>query len=142
MKTIITSGYFNPLHTGHISYLNEAKKLGDKLVVIVNNDEQVKLKGSKPFMDEQDRLTIIENLKCVDIAIISKSNDKSVCYDLQNIRYFFPYDELVFAKGGDRTIDNIPEVPVCRDNNIDMIFDIGGKKIISSSDILKRSEIE
>jgi cytidyltransferase-like protein len=138
MKSIITSGYFNPLHTGHISYLNEAKKLGDRLIVIVNNDEQVKLKGSKPFMEEQDRLKIIENLKCVDIAISSKSSDKSVCEDLRNIRLFFPYDELIFAKGGDRTIDNIPEVDTCKENDIIMTFDVGCKKVTSSSDILKR----
>lgn len=138
MRTIITSGYFNPLHTGHISYLNEAKKLGDRLIVVVNNDDQVKLKGSKPFMEEQERLKIIENLKCVDIAIISKSSDKSVCEDLRNIRVFFPYDELVFAKGGDRTIDNIPEVETCRENNINMSFGIGCEKTTSSSDILKK----
>jgi len=138
MKTIITSGYFNPLHTGHISYLNEAKKLGDRLIVIVNNDEQVKLKGSKPFMEEQDRLNIIENLKSVDIAIVSKSEDKSVCEDLRRIRLFFPFDELIFAKGGDRTIDNIPEVDTCKDNNIQMIFGVGCEKTTSSSDILKK----
>lgn len=138
MKIVITSGYFNPLHSGHISYLDEAAELGDKLVVIVNNDEQVKLKGSKEFMDEFERELIVEHLKPVWFTWISKSKDGSVCEDLRLLRAIHPDDELVFAKGGDRTLDNIPEVQTCKENNIEMVFDVGCKKVQSSSALLKK----
>jgi cytidyltransferase-like protein len=137
MKYIITSGYFNPLHSGHISYLNNAAGLGDKLIVIVNNDKQVQIKGSKEFMCDSERLLIIQSLKGVDYAFLSKSDDGSICRDLEDLRKEYPKDELVFAKGGDRTIDNIPEVQICKDNNIQMVFDVGCKKTQSSSELLK-----
>jgi cytidyltransferase-like protein len=137
-KIIITSGYFNPLHTGHISYLREAGWLGDKLIVIVNNDKQVSIKGSKPFMREDDRVVIVGSLKTVDEAHLSISQDGSVCKDLERIREEYPNDELIFAKGGDRTLDNIPEVDICRRNNIKMVFDIGCKKVTSSSEMLSK----
>jgi len=137
MKIVITSGYFNPLHTGHVSYLRDAADIGDKLIVIVNNDKQVELKGSKVFMNETDRSIIVGSLKYVDYVYISCSTDGSVCEDLCRLRAEYPNDCLIFAKGGDRTKDNIPEVPVCESNNILMVFDVGCKKVTSSSEILK-----
>ncbi len=136
MKIVIASGYFNPIHSGHISYLEEAQKLGDRLFVFVNNDEQVKLKGSKPFMTADERLIIVEALRCVNRAFLSGSRDSSVCYDLENMRMMFPYDELIFAKGGDRNIDNIPEVNICKEKNIKMVFGVGCEKTQSSSALL------
>ena len=137
MKIVIASGYFNPLHTGHVSYLEEAKKLGDKLIVIVNNDKQVNIKGSRKFMNEYDRATIVAGLKSVDAIWRSKSKDASVCKDLELLREAYPDDTLVFAKGGDRNINNIPEVQVCHENGIKMVFNVGDPKITSSSDILE-----
>jgi cytidyltransferase-like protein len=145
MKRIITSGYFNPIHSGHISYLNEASKLGDKLIVIVNNDKQIELKGSKPFMDNSERLNIVSNLKAVDEVHISQSSDKSVCKDLELLREKYSNDELIFAKGGDRdekdaANPNSPlyyDIRVCKKNNIAVTYNVGCKKVISSSEILK-----
>jgi len=78
-KAIIVSGYFNPLHKGHIEYINSAKSLVDTLFVIVNNDQQRALKGSKEFQEETERLFIVSNLKAVDHAILSIDSDQTVC---------------------------------------------------------------
>jgi cytidyltransferase-like protein len=146
MKIVIASGYFNPLHSGHISNLIEAKKLGDKLIVIVNNDHQVKLKGSKEFLDEKEREIIVRNLKPVDMTMISISKDKSVCADLANVRRIYPDDELIFAKGGDRneadaadlTSPLYYDIQVCKENNIEIVFNVGCDKVQSSSKILEK----
>lgn len=131
MKVIAVSGYFNPLHLGHLRYINDAKKLGDVLIVIVNNDRQVKLKGAISLMNLSERVEIISNLKAVDMVVEAVDDDKSVCKTLEIIR---PH---IFCKGGDRTIDNIPEVKICKQLKIQMMFGIGGEKIQSSSALLK-----
>src|SRR5680860_250427 len=82
---VAVSGYFNPLHVGHLDMIEMAKKLGDKLVVIVNNDYQVKLKGSVPFMALADRVRIIESLKAVDEVFVSVDRDKTVCKSLAKV---------------------------------------------------------
>ena len=134
MKIIAVSGYFNPVHIGHIKMFQEAKALGDKLVVIINNDNQIKLKGSAQFMTEQDRLFIIKNLKPVDDAVISIDQDKSVRKTLEMIR---PH---IFANGGDRKADNIPEYKLCDELGIEMVFNVGGGKIRSSSELISKSK--
>jgi len=132
-KTICVSGYFNPVHKGHIRYLKEAKKLGDRLVVIVNNDKQVKIKGSKPFMDEHERLEIVSAIKCVDEALIAIDKDGTVVQTLKLIK------PDIFAKGGDRTLENIPEKEICEKLGIKIVEGVGGGKIQSSSKLLKKS---
>jgi cytidyltransferase-like protein len=138
MKLVITSGYFNPIHRGHVSYLEEAKKLGDKLFVIVNNDIQVKIKGAKEFLDENERELIVKALRVVDFTRISSSHDKTVGPDLVDIRKKFPKDKLLFAKGGDRVLGNLPqsEIDACNNGNIEMVFNVGEAKVQSSSSIL------
>lgn len=133
MRIVAASGYFNPLHVGHVEYLEKAKDLGDKLIVIVNNDFQVKLKGSKDFMSEQERLMIIRSLRCVDMAILAVDTDPSVCKSLEIIR---PH---IFAKGGDRFTYEIPESKICRELGI-AIVDGLGNKIQSSSWLLSKKE--
>jgi len=136
-KIVITSGYFNPLHIGHINLIRESKKLGDFLVVIVNNDEQVKIKGSIPFMPEQERIEIIKALRYADDVILSIDKDKSVIKSLGLIAEIHPGKKLVFTKGGDRNIGNIPEKEVCKKFGIEIISEVGGGKVQSSSLLLK-----
>lgn len=128
---VAVSGYFNPVHRGHISMFKEAKKLGDKLVVILNSDHQVTLKGSKKFMDEQERKYILEAIGCVDGVIISIDKDKTQCRTLSMLK---PH---LFANGGDRQSEtDIPEAAVCKQYGIKMVFNVGGGKVQSSSWLL------
>jgi len=137
-KTIvIASGYFNPGHTGHLDYLEEAKKLGDLLFVIVNNDEQVKLKGSQAFFCESERGRLVQSLECVDQAIISVDFDKSVKKTIGVIWSVFQLSgaNIVFANGGDQK-SGVPEEEFCMRNGIKMIYGVGGEKTQSSSTLL------
>lgn len=138
-KIIVTSGYFNPLHKGHVKLMEEAKKLGDVLVVIVNNDEQVKVKGSVPFMAEHERLEIIKGLKYPDEVFLSVDKDGTVSKSLEEICKQHP-GKVFFAKGGDRNINNLPESErtVCQKFGIEIVNNVGGKKIQSSSLLLKK----
>jgi len=133
-KVVVCSGYFDPLHVGHLEYFKMAKKLGDTLVVIVNNREQCLLKKGDEFMDEKDRLDIIFHLDMVDEVLMSVDKDKSVCKSLELIAQFKPMAELIFAKGGDRNFGEVPEVETCEKLNIEMVDNLG-KKIRSSSDM-------
>ncbi len=137
-KLIIVSGYFNPLHRGHIEYFHNAKKLGDILVVIVNNDYQRSLKKSKEFMNEEERSIILKELKVVDDVIISIDTDRTV---IKSIKYIFEnYSnkyEIIFANGGDQNNNKIPEKKICKDLGIKLIDGLGNK-IQSSSWILKK----
>ena len=137
MKAIIVSGYFNPLHKGHLEYLNQAKAIADKLFVIVNNDNQRALKGSKEFQDEKERLIIISNIKAVDEAVLSIDQDRTVCETIRYISKEFGQDyELAFANGGDQNNESIPEAPVCKELGVALIDGLG-EKIQSSSWLLK-----
>ena len=143
MRVIVISGYFNPIHRGHIDYIASARNLGDFLVVIVNNDEQVKIKGSTPFMDQDERLEIVRNIKGVDRAVISIDDDGTVCQTIRQEYYRLTDDPfftaMAFANGGDRNSDTTPEYEFCKKNNIEMLWGIGGKnKANSSSWILKK----
>lgn len=126
--TVAVSGYFNPLHVGHLEMMEKAKKLGDRLVVIVNNDRQVKLKGSVPFLNQIDRMKIISAVKWVDKVFLSIDRDKTVCKSLVKVK------PNIFAQGGDRHEGNIPEADICRRLGIKMVDGLGGK--IRSSSIL------
>ena len=128
MKVVAISGYFDPIHVGHLEYINMAKKLGDKLVVIVNNNYQCELKKGKPFMDEKDRVTIVSNLKNVDEVFLSIDKDKTVCASLEKIK------PDIFANGGDRKNYEIPESVICKKYDIKIIDGLG-EKIRSSSDL-------
>lgn len=143
MKSIvIVSGYFNPLHKGHIEYFYMAKKFGDLLLVIVNNDKQRELKGSKKFMQEEERLTIIKELKVVNDALLSIDNDSTVSKTLESIsNKYSKTNKLYFANGGDQTNDNIPESNTCKKFNI-ILIDGLGDKIQSSSWLLNTTNDE
>jgi len=129
--TVAVSGYFNPLHVGHLEMMEKAKKLGDRLVVIVNNDYQVKLKGSVPFLNQVDRMKIVSAIKWVDKVFLSIDRDPSVCKSLAKVK------PDIFAQGGDRKQGNIPtsETGICRKLNIKRVDGLGGK-IRSSSTLI------
>lgn len=134
----IVSGYFNPLHYGHIEYINGAKESSDKLVCIVNNDHQVTLKGSRPFMDAAHRAKILANLKSVDDVFISVDTDPTVCRSLLALRDAYPDDDMIFFNSGDRTRENLilSESDTCKQADIEVkILEL--PKIYSSSTILK-----
>ena len=139
MKIIINSGYFDPLHIGHIECMELSKKLGDKLVIILNNDEQVKLKKGKPFMPENERKRIVESLKPVDEVLVSIDKDRSVCESIKAIAEKYKGQEIIFAKGGDRFSDEIPEAKVCKEFGIKIIDNVG-KKIQSSSWLIEKTK--
>lgn len=126
MKIVAISGYFDPLHVGHLEYIKLAKKFGDKLVVIVNNDYQSKLKKGKSFMNESDRLEIVKSIIWVDDAIISIDKDGTVCKSIEFIK------PDIFANGGDRKNKEIPESKICNNLGIKIIDGLG-EKIRSSS---------
>ena len=137
-KAIIVSGYFNPIHKGHLEYFNNAKAMADQLFVIVNNDHQRKLKGSKEFQDENERMIIVSNIKAVDKAILSIDTDRTVCATIKLIAQQFGEEfELGFANGGDQNNDTIPERSVCEEMNVALIDGLGDK-IQSSSWLLKK----
>ncbi|TXD51428.1 MULTISPECIES: adenylyltransferase/cytidyltransferase family protein [unclassified Polaribacter] len=137
-KAIIVSGYFNPIHKGHLEYFNNARALADALFVIVNSDLQRALKGSKEFQKEDERLFIVQNIKAVDKAIISVDEDRTVCASIQHIfeTYGHAYD-LGFANGGDQDNNSIPEAPICKELHIQLIDGLGDK-IQSSSWLLNK----
>ena len=137
-KAIIVSGYFNPLHKGHIELFEKAKTKGDKLWVIINNDLQRKLKGSKAFMEEDERIIIVKAIGIVDKALISIDKDKTQCETLRFLEkeYGAEYD-LFFANGGDQNNNSIPEATVCKEIGIGLIEGLG-RKVQSSSWLLKK----
>lgn len=137
-KAVIVSGYFNPLHKGHLELFEKAKAAGDQLWVIVNSDHQRELKGSKEFMDENERLLIVSAIGIVDKALISIDKDKTQYATLADLadKYSSEY-ELYFANGGDQNNDSIPEVPICKEKGIGLLERLGDK-IQSSSWLLKK----
>tara|TARA_Y100000401_G_C8309673_1_gene219020 strand:- start:876 stop:1316 length:441 start_codon:yes stop_codon:yes gene_type:complete len=144
MRVVAISGFFNPIHMGHIDYISSARNLGDFLIVIVNSDKQVEIKGSVPFMKQDERLSIINNIKGVDRAVIAIDEDGSVCDTLreefkrlQNDPFF---DEMIFANGGDRKEGYVPESILEDEIGITMVYNIGGGKIQSSSELIKNSQ--
>jgi D-beta-D-heptose 7-phosphate kinase/D-beta-D-heptose 1-phosphate adenosyltransferase len=131
-KLVMVSGGFDPLHIGHIRYIQEAKKLGDELIVVLNCDRWLERKKGKKFMSSDDRAEIIRSLKDVDHVYVLESDRVDVC---EAIERFKP---AIFANGGDRFADNIPEFKVCQELGIEMVFNVGhGGKVRSSSELLE-----
>ena len=137
-KAIIVSGYFNPIHKGHLEYFQNAKKLADVLFVIVNNDHQRALKQSKEFQLEQERMAIVSSLRVVDEVILSIDIDRTVCATIASIASTYGQDyDLAFANGGDQNNNTIPERPICDKMGIALLDGLGDK-IQSSSWLLKK----
>lgn len=136
---VIASGYFNPIHKGHIEYLNRSKSIGDFLFVIVNNDYQRLMKGSKEFMNEDERLLVVSNIKAVDEAMISiDENSRLVEASIEFIynQIGSKFDRVIFSNGGDQTSNTIGEKDICDKLGIELVFGLGDK-IQSSSWLIK-----
>lgn len=133
MKIIIASGYFDPIHIGHVEYLKLAKELNGKLIVILNNDKQCEMKKGRAFMEQDERKKILEAIRYVDEVFVSIDKDKSVCESIKNIAEKYKDYEIVFAKGGDRFSYEIPEAKICREFNIKIVDGLGEKTQSSSS---------
>jgi len=139
-KIILVSGGFDPIHSGHIEYFKEAKKLGDFLCVALNSDQWLVRKKGQYFMTENERASIIKALKPVDMVISFDDSDNTSKDAIKKIRNIFPLSKIIFANGGDRTKENIPEKNI-NIPNIDFVFGVGGEfKKNSSSEILKNWE--
>lgn len=135
MKIVVVTGGFDPLHSGHIEYFRSAKQLGDILIVGLNSDAWLTRKKGQPFMPLEERRVIIGSLKDVHSTMIFKDDDDSARDLLLTLKLEFPHATIIFANGGDRTVDNIPEMDV---SNIEFIFGVGGtNKMNSSSWILR-----
>lgn len=131
---IIVSGYFSPLHVGHLDLIQDAAAGADDVIVIVNNNAQQQMKKGKVIMDEADRLRIVLALRAVDYAFVAIDDDRTVSASLAKVAAEFPDHRLIFANGGDRNSDEIvPETDICREQNIEMIFDMGGTQKADSS---------
>ena len=145
MKIGIISGYFNPIHTGHLDYIEAAKQKCGVLYVIVNNDAQVNVKGSVAFMNEGDRVRIVKALQAVNYAFVSVDEDASVVKSIEQIykcNQNDPFiDSFVFMNGGDRVAGNTPEEEYCREIGIETLYNIGGGKTQSSSTLIQKSKI-
>ena len=135
MKVVAVSGGFDPLHKGHIEHLREARKLGDKLVVILNKDQFLLKKKGSVFMPYEDRREILRSLGFVDDVIPCIDEDETVCRTLKQLK------PNIFAKGGDRFSDEIPEAKICRELGIRIIDNLG-KKLQSSSNLTGLKEIK
>ena len=132
-KIITVSGGFDPVHVGHLRMFEEAAQHGD-LVVILNSDAWLTRKKGKPFMSWDDRAEIIRGFRCVKDVVPVDDTDGSVCEALTRLK------PGVFANGGDRKADNIPEYEVCKRLGIEMIFNVGGDKVRSSSDLIREGQ--
>ena len=131
-RVIIVSGYFNPLHSGHLDYIDAAKEKGDYLIVIVNNDNQVEMKGSVQFMCEEERLRIVSSIKGVNKAVLSIRQEY---YKLQDDPFV---QSVSFGNGGDRKEGGIAEYLLEEEINIRMLHNLGGGKTQSSSDLIQK----
>ena len=131
-KIVLVTGGFDPLHSGHIAYFKAAKELGDHLVVGLNSDEWLTRKKGRPFMDVYERRRIIESLAVVDKVVCYPDADGSSKNTITGVRAMYPDATIVFANGGDRTKENIPEMDLV-DDNLEFAFGVGGENKANSS---------
>lgn len=142
MKRIIVSGGFDPIHIGHVRMITECSKLAEYVIVVINNDNWLNKKKGFAFMPQIERKEILESIKGVNEVILTNhepnDEDRSVCETLKLIKNKYPSDHIIFANGGDRGANNIPEYVFCEQNKIELVFNVGGEKIQSSSDLTKK----
>jgi cytidyltransferase-like protein len=131
-KIVLVTGGFDPLHSGHIAYIRAARELGDMLVVGVNSDEWLSRKKGKPFLSLEERMAVVGELRSVDVLIVFDDSDGSAIDAIKKVLEMFPGDEVIFANGGDRTLENIPEMAV-ESERLTFEFGVGGSDKKNSS---------
>jgi len=129
-QVVLVTGGFDPLHSGHIAYFQAARRLGDMLVVGVNSDSWLERKKGRAFMPANERITILQNLKMIDHCILFNDDDGSAREAIRNVKMMYPNSKIIFANGGDRTADNIPEMT---ETDVEFVFGVGGEEKINSS---------
>lgn len=132
-RVVLVTGGFDPLHSGHIEYFKAAKQLGNILVVGVNSDAWLTRKKGRAFMPSTERITIIQNLRMVDHCILFNDNDDSAREAIRNVKMMYPNSQIVFANGGDRTKENIPEMT---EQDVEFVFGVGGEDKLNSSSLI------
>jgi cytidyltransferase-like protein len=135
MKLVLVTGGFDPIHSGHIEYFKAAKKLGDKLIVGLNSDEWLARKKGQPFMPIEERFVIVASIDVVDEVIVYNDDDGSSIDAIRLVKISHPDDEIIFANGGDRTAENIPEMTV---HDVEFVFGVGGENKMNSSSWILR----
>ena len=136
---VLLSGGFDPPHVGHIRMILEASSLGDMVIVGVNSDEWLKRKKGYIFMPQNERVEIVRSIKGVRYAMTFDDDDNSANHLIKRVRKIHPKATIAFANGGDRTKENIPEIEVAKENNVELIWNMGGGKIQSSSTLVEES---
>lgn len=136
---IIISGGFDPVHKGHVRMIQAASEKCEMLIVGVNSDDWLSRKKGKEFMTFKERVEIMSAFKGVGYAVGFPDNDNSASALISKVRALYPESSIAFGNGGDRIQNNVPEVQVCLDNNVEMIWNLGGGKIQSSSVLIKKS---
>ena len=138
---VLLSGGFDPVHVGHIKMIQEAAKIGEVVVIGVNSDNWLARKKGKPFMTSDERLYIMQSLKGVAYSVSFDDTGNSACDLIKTVREKYGNDvSIAFANGGDRVRSNIPEVQTYLDAKVQMVWNVGGGKIQSSSDLIKNSQ--
>ena len=136
---VVISGGFDPVHKGHVRMIQSAAKACELLVVGVNSDEWLRRKKGKEFMSFEERAEIMSAFSGVGYAVGFDDSDNSACELIKTARELYPDASIAFANGGDRVQDNVPEVQTCLDCNVEMLWNVGGGKIQSSSDLLRNA---
>ena len=142
-KIIILSGGFDPVHKGHVEMFKAAKFMADQVVLGLNSDDWLTRKKGKPFMDFDERKFILESIKYIDYVFGFDDSDDTACDIIRKVNQLYNTDRSVqvfFGNGGDRTNKSTPEIEYCKKNGVKLLFEVGGGKIQSSSDLIKNSQ--
>ena len=133
---IVLSGGFDPMHVGHLRMIQESAKMAEIVIAGVNSDEWLMRKKGYVFMPHEERVEMVQGTRGVSKAMAFDDDDNSACDLLRRVRALWPNFKVAFANGGDRTSDNIPEIPVAEELDVHLIWGVGGGKVQSSSDLV------
>jgi len=141
-KIIVLSGGFDPVHVGHMRMFEDAKKYGADVIVGVNSDEWLTRKKGAPFMNFDERTEILRGVKYIDLVLSFNDDDNSACNLIKKVQEIYKKEDvkIFFGNGGDRTNKTTPEIDYCNQENVEMLWGVGGGKIQSSSELIAKSK--